>query len=376
MLNWRKLHRRIHKWLGLSLGLLFCVIALSGSLLVFYDELDQGLNISSTKLQNNASANFNNALDTLRKQYPDKQGSWRFEVTPQAKLIPARYYNPPETEHLEFAPMMVWLSSDGNLILRRDYWGQYLMTWLYNLHFTLLLGQTGTWLLGYVGLAILYLLVSGLFAWWPKQGQWQKQLKFKKRSSRIGMLYDWHKLIGLTFLAPLVILTVTGIMLALPKESAAILTKITGPIDTVETPVNHYGVLADNPPIQPNAALNLALEVLPNSRGAWIETPAMKDNPFYYRIRVQTKEDPSQRFPHSYVYIDANSGEVLKVFAYQEQGNSNTVLNWLHPIHDGSFLNLSGRITWLFSGLAAFALFLLGSMRWLSRNQYKSKPRD
>ena len=102
----------------------------------------------------------------------------------------------------------------------------------------------------------------------------------------------------------------------------------------------------------------------------------MKGNPFYYRIRVQTKEDPSQRFPHSYVYIDANSGEVLKVFAYQEQGNSNTVLNWLHPIHDGSFLNLSGRITWLFSGLAAFALFLLGSMRWLSRNQYKSKPRD
>ena len=139
MLNWRKLHRRIHKWLGLSLGLLFCVIALTGSLLVFYDELDQSLNISHSKLQSNASPNFSNALNTLRKQYPDKLGSWRFEVTANAELIPARYYNPPETQHLEFAPLMVWLSRDGNTILRHDYWGQYLMTWLYNLHFTLLL---------------------------------------------------------------------------------------------------------------------------------------------------------------------------------------------------------------------------------------------
>lgn len=376
MFNWRKLHRRIHKWLGLSLGLLFCVIALSGSLLVFYDELDQTMNISPTKLQKHTSANFNNALSTLRKQFPDKRGSWRFEVTANAKLIPARYYNPTETQHLGFAPLMVWLSSDGNSVLRHDFWGQYLMTWLYNLHFTLLLGQTGTWLLGYAGLAILYLLLSGLFAWWPKHGQWQKQLKFKRRPSRIGMLYDWHKLIGLIFIAPLIILTVTGVMLSLPKESAVVLTKITGPIDTIEAPINPYASHTDNILVQPDTALSLALDALPHSRGAWIETPALNGNPFYYRVRVQTKGDPSQRFPHSYVYIDGHTGRILKVSDYQQQGMSNTILSWLHPIHDGSFFNLSGRITWLFSGLAAFALFLFGSMRWLHRKQYKPKPRD
>ncbi|UJX27543.1 PepSY domain-containing protein (plasmid) [Pseudoalteromonas sp. CF6-2] len=373
MLNWRKLHRRIHKWLGLSLGLLFCVIALTGSLLVFYDELDQSLNISHSKLQSNASPNFSNALNTLRKQYPDKLGSWRFEVTANAELIPARYYNPPETQHLEFAPLMVWLSRDGNTILRHDYWGQYLMTWLYNLHFTLLLGNTGTWLLGYAGLAILYLLFSGLFAWWPKRGQWQRQIKFKKRPSPIGRLYDWHKLLGLIFIIPLVILSVTGVMLALPKESTAILIKITGPIDTAEAPVNPYGTDADNTIIEPNTALSLALNTLPNSRGAWIETPATNGNPFYYRVRVQTKGDPSRRFPHSYVYIDGHTGEISEVFDYQKQGTSTTILNWLHPIHDGSFLNLTGRITWLFSGLAVGVLFILGAMRWFIRNQHKGK---
>ena len=164
-------------------------------------------------------------------------------------------------------------------------------------------------------------------------------------------------------------------MLALPKESTAILIKITGPIDTAEAPVNPYGTDADNTIIEPNTALSLALNTLPNSRGAWIETPATNGNPFYYRVRVQTKGDPSRRFPHSYVYIDGHTGEISEVFDYQKQGTSTTILNWLHPIHDGSFLNLTGRITWLFSGLAVGVLFILRYAGLFVINTKVKKPK-
>jgi uncharacterized iron-regulated membrane protein len=56
---------------------------------------------------------------------------------------PARYYNPPETAGRDFAPMLVWLAPDGSRILRRDYWGDTAMTFLYDLHYRLLMGTTG-----------------------------------------------------------------------------------------------------------------------------------------------------------------------------------------------------------------------------------------
>lgn len=40
--------RRVHLWLGLSLGLLFVLLGLTGSALVFYPEMDGWLNLSAS----------------------------------------------------------------------------------------------------------------------------------------------------------------------------------------------------------------------------------------------------------------------------------------------------------------------------------------
>ena len=82
-----------------------------------------------------------------------------------------RYYNPPETAHRDFAPLMAWLSPDGTRVLRRDFWGDYAMTWIYDLHYRLQFGKVGGVIFGYAGLGLLALLLSGLWAWWPR-GSW------------------------------------------------------------------------------------------------------------------------------------------------------------------------------------------------------------
>nr|WP_302051660.1 PepSY domain-containing protein [Sphingopyxis sp. BSNA05] len=114
-----------------------------------------------------------------------KQGPWRFEVTGKPGAIPARYYNPPERAGHDFRPMMVWLSPDGSQILRRDYWGEYAVTFIYDLHYRLLLGETGGAILGWLGFVLLALLLSGLWAWWPR-GSWRKALRLKPGATRTG----------------------------------------------------------------------------------------------------------------------------------------------------------------------------------------------
>jgi uncharacterized iron-regulated membrane protein len=126
----QRLVRKVHLWLGLSLGALFVLLGLTGSVLVFYTEIDRQLNPALAVAA--APPDWDQAVRTLRTAFPDKQGPWRLEVTQDRGAIPARYYNPPETAGRAFAPMMVWLSPDGRHVLRQDFWGDYAMTWIYD----------------------------------------------------------------------------------------------------------------------------------------------------------------------------------------------------------------------------------------------------
>ena len=109
------------------------------------------------------------------------------------------------------------------------------MTFVYDLHYRLLMGKAGAVVLGIAGLALLLLLITGLIVWWPK-GPLAKALRYKADAPPFRRARDQHKLAGLGGLVLLLMLTGTGVMLALPKESDALLSTMTGPADTLPTP--------------------------------------------------------------------------------------------------------------------------------------------
>ncbi|WP_232785090.1 MULTISPECIES: PepSY-associated TM helix domain-containing protein [unclassified Pseudoalteromonas] len=55
-LSWRKIFRRLHLYLGLSVGVLLTIISLSGSVLVYYPQIDSLLNpINDTTTNTNTA---------------------------------------------------------------------------------------------------------------------------------------------------------------------------------------------------------------------------------------------------------------------------------------------------------------------------------
>lgn len=373
--SWRLFSRRLHLWLGLSVGTILVLISLSGAAVVFYVELDRWLHPElQVQSPQSGAPDWDQAVKTLRAAYPDKTGPWRLEVTPDQQLIPARYNQPQETHGQHFAPMLVWLSADGRQILRQDFWGQSLMTWLYNLHYQLLLGATGTIVLGYLGLASLLLLLSGLLAWWPKRGQFRKSLLFKRRQSKSGLLYDWHKTIGLICMLPLMLLAITGVMLALPGPTQAVLQLLPGQKPDVGLLTWSGSTAAGKTTaVLPVAnAINTLKAALPQANLAWIEVPA--DTGGYYQFRVQLPGDPSRRFPHSYVQVDRATANIVRLKDIRELGTSARVKNWLHPLHDGSAGGLRLRVLWLIIGFSPLLLALLGVWRYLDRTRRRINP--
>ncbi len=364
----RRVVRQVHLWMGLTLGALFALLGVTGSALVFYPEIDALLH-PEVRAQPSAAPDWDRALAAVRRTYPDKTGPWRFEVTNTGGAIPARYYNPPETAGRDFAPMLVWLAPDGSRILRRDYWGDTAMTFLYDLHYRLLMGTTGAVLLGIAGMALLVLLITGLAVWWPK-GPLAKALRYKRGAPPLRRGRDQHKLAGLGGLILLLLLTGTGVMLELPKESDAVLSAVTGPPDTLPAPASTRW---EGRPIPVSAAMKAAGQALPKARLAWIEVPSPGDGTF--RLRMQQPGDPSRRFPHSFVWVDQYSGRVLAVYDRDTAGRLSILNSWVHPLHDGSFAGLASRLLTVIAGLVPLILFYTGTAHWWRRRQLSHQSR-
>lgn len=360
----RRFVRAAHLWLGLSFGALFVVLGISGSLLVFYQEIDAAIHPEIQVAGRGAAPGWNSSvwdssLATVRKQWPERNGAWRFEVTGEPGPIAARYVPPDTGRHSGF--IMAWLTPDGSRVLRETEWGSYAMTWIYELHMELAAGPAGQIAAGWAGLVILVLLLTGLWAWWPR-GSWRKALRYKRRASSVRTLRDIHKLAGLASLPLLLMLVVTGVMLALPDQSNAVLSQVTGPVD--ETPRAKSGV-RNRPQLSIGAALAIAHRAMPSGRLAWMEVPGRPDGTFM--VRIQQPGDPSYRFPHSYLFVDQFSGAIVGLQDSQRAGASTTVNNWLHPLHDASVGGIVLRILVAVVGLAPAALFATGLTRWRQR---------
>jgi uncharacterized iron-regulated membrane protein len=359
--------RRLHLWLGLLLGLPFAVLALTGSALVFYIELDRLLNPeialeSSAPAPGWTSPVWDRALETARSTWPKATGHWSLEATGRPGAIPARYY-PPGGDHHHSDPLLLWFSPDGTQLLREARWGDYLMTFFYDVHRHLLAGETGNVVVGWLGFAFLLLLGSGLVVWWPR-GSWGKALALKRGAPPIRTLRDWHKLIGLVSALFLLLLSATGALLALPAEKEWLLARIVTPMEPVPaaTSTRNFG-----PQVPVATALAAAHKALPGARLAWIDVPGPGDGTF--RIRARVPGDPNERFPYSYAFIDQYSGEVVAVHDARAGSAGNTASNWIRPLHDASVCGLPTRILGVVIGLLPLPLFITGLLRWRIRRR-------
>ncbi|WP_085810872.1 PepSY domain-containing protein [Sphingomonas sp. TZW2008] len=358
----RLLVQRVHLWLGLGIGLLFAVLGLTGSALVFYTDIDAALHPvveagRSDGAPGLASPVWDRALATGRARWHDPAGKWTIEVTGEGGAIPARFY--PSSGHGHHAArVMVWFSPDGRRIVRAEPWGGYLMSWLYQLHMALLAGDVGGQVVGWSGIAMLVLLTSGLVAWWPR-GSWRKAMAFKRDAAPSRRLRDLHKLFGLWSLALLFALVGTGVLLALPAVTQAIVRPA-----AIPTPASHGD---HGGRIRITEALDAAHRALPDGRIVFFEVPGAPDAAI--RVRLRVPGDPHRRFPGSYVFLDQFSGHVLAVHDIRRAGSGTAVSGWIRPIHDGTIGGLPTRLMAVVLGSAPALLFVTGMLRWARRRR-------
>jgi uncharacterized iron-regulated membrane protein len=357
-----------HLWLGLVFGGVFALLGLTGSLLVFYPEIDRMLNpvlvIDNRGLQ---AADLQSVFDLLHQKFPERRGPWRLEVPVRSdRPILARHSLPEESQHGRFAPLIVAVDPVRQSVILSRRWGEDIVTWIYDLHYSLLLGARGKVIASLLGCALLSTLLIGLMLWLPSRRQLANRLVPRMRSGIVRKVYDLHVLGGLYGLPIVGIIVATGIVLATPNWFEPLVERLSSRWQApllVSLPTSHSML-----PIGADRAAASGRAALPEASLRWIEEP--RDATGTYFLRMRQRGEPSHRFPKTFLWIDQYSGEVLAIRDPERNTSADSFFDWLHPLHNGEAFGFVGRCIAFAAGVLPALLFVTGLLRW--RQKYRA----
>ena len=357
---------KVHLYLALSVGFLFALIGLTGSLSLYRVELDELLNPQLVIEQTQGSIQSLDKIMTAAKAaHPTRYGAWTLEMPRSAHSMATVWYDKPTETFFElYAPLMVSVNPYTSEVVASRFWGQTATTWLLDLHTQLKLNRMGWNAVGLLGLMLLVSCGTGLYLWWPGLKALPQNFKLRHQSGMMMLAFDLHRLIGLLSAPPLMVLAFTGLLLSYP----IILETLVGSsgMEHGETGRNITSTaIPNNHPTSLSAAWFVAQSAFPKAELRRVTTPAGDTG--IYRINIRQAGEVNHRHPYTTAWVDRWSGQIKEVRNPNTFSTGEVFTTWIWPLHTGEALSATGRLAWFFSGMSLFALYVSGLLRWLCK---------
>lgn len=197
----------VHLWLGLVAGLVIFIVAITGAIYVFSDDIIQLTEASfrtvkvEDKPQLSASQLVAIAHEERARFLGDKkvpewnwQSLYRYGANDQAAEFSSRHYKDPD----QYVDIFI-NPYNGKVIYTRDTYAYPFWDIVVNLHTSLLLGDFGTYVVEFSTLFLLVMLITGMILWFPKSRKGLKQrftIKWKPTFKWKRKNYDLHNILG------------------------------------------------------------------------------------------------------------------------------------------------------------------------------------
>lgn len=364
----RKALFQVHLWVGIGIGLYILLIGITGSILVFREEMQHAM--ESPRLDPSSTqgepADILAVAGRMRAAFPDRTLTSIGNPVADRNTIRA-YLRKGETylavdAHPVTGAILGAANSDTSFL-----------RWLQLLHFNLLAGATGRIVNGVGAIFLLVLCLSGMIIWWPGIRNWKRGLTvdFSKKWKRLN--WDLHSAAGFWTMSVLAMWAVTGAYFAWPTEyrtfinwfSPVSLAKVAPPDSKQKgkfPPPDLRALLAEAQAKTPGGTL-LSLSLPVNDRG-------------HIRIFI-AREKPAAYESADYHYFDPFTGKHVAVW---RNGLSKTagdvIVSWIGPLHFGTFAGhgparMGVKIVWVILGLAPPLLMITGFLMYW--NRYLSK---
>lgn len=380
----RKIAVYLHRYAGLGMALFLLLAGVSGSALVFEEELDRWLNPQWFTLADTVSSlSAPELLARLQAQASDTVVSTL--ILPSSSGKPAiayvRQWNGAGGSRIN---QLFLHPATGTLLGGRSTLKPRLNTseavpWLYQFHYQLTLGQFGRVLLGIIALLWLLDCFAALYLTLPRNGGtlWRRHFWTKWKSAwrvkRKRLNFDLHRASGLWLYPVLLMLAFSSIYFNLRREVfdpllSVFTTQTQRPYEQppLEKPLW-------NPVLSWDRAIASAQHIL-EEKAISYRLGSMHYNPQqgYYRIGFKTNFDLSPDRPGAWVYVDGNSGKLLHLHLVGIGTLGDVIADWQFFLHSGKAFGWIGRLVIFASGLLVALLAVTGVVIWLRKRRARN----
>jgi len=224
-LRLRRIFVQIHLWLGIGLAVLLVPISLSGALLVWHDEFDAlihparyaataGPSLPPAQLVTKAAAALERGFQTSGLRMPERDG-W-------PAVLSARESRRGEGGRPRF--VSVYLDPPTGRVIETVEFRDSLIGVLHRFHENLTIPEwSGRNIVGWVGVAMLILSLSGIYLWWPRNAGFLRGLRFTRGPA---LSFNLHHLFGFWISIPLAVVSATGIYLGFPQQAREVMASV------------------------------------------------------------------------------------------------------------------------------------------------------
>ncbi|MCE9565950.1 MAG: PepSY domain-containing protein [Planctomycetes bacterium] len=232
-----------------------------------------------------------------------------------------------------------------------------------DIHRRLLIGTTGRVVVEVVTCWAIVLLVTGLYLWFPRRVTLWGVLVPRLRAHPYTVLRDCHAITG-AFLMPVgITIALTGLVYSLVWGSGYTYASATG--GTSPTAAFKSVSQPDAPPLSLDRAVAITRAHYPEASFIDVRLPTNPDYAIVARAKLSESTAPRSQIV---LALDRSTGEVLNV---QSSGQYPALrwwrTTWNYPLHVGSVLGTPTKVIWLVACLVLAALPATGLWMWWKR---------
>ncbi|MDI1255556.1 MAG: PepSY-associated TM helix domain-containing protein [Flavobacterium sp.] len=368
-MSFKKQIRNIHKWLGLTSGLIVFIVSITGCIFCFQDEI-KDITREESRFVINENQPYLPPSVLMEKASIAVPGSKCTTVVYVAPNRSAVVY----TNSADGYKYVFINPYNGKALFIEDPKTDFFIIVEYIHLYLLLPDYIGKHIVAGATIIFIFMLITGIIQWWPKRKSDIKRsfnVKWSAKWRRVN--YDWHNVSGFYIAIIALIIAITGLVFAYDWVGDGIyysgnLGKGDKELETQEPTIDSTKY-ASITTIAVDKAMATTMQMNPKSPMFFVSIPEKKDQPVNTGAYQYTL-----RFDHqSNYHFHPSSGKLLKSEPYNKKSFGLQLNEMNYGIHTGQILNLPGKIIAFTVSLIAAALPVSGFIIWYGRRKKSKK---
>ncbi|MGY5355448.1 PepSY-associated TM helix domain-containing protein [Wenyingzhuangia sp. IMCC45467] len=376
--QFRKINDWLHLWLGLISGVVVFIVSITGCFYAFQQEIKDTLEPwRFVEKQNTDFVPPSQLIDTAKVYVPNQQPSGLTYSNREGAA--AVGFNSSKNGVRSFTA--VFINPYTGTFIKKE---QQLGSGEFNFFRFIINGHRALWLpytigrpiVGICTLIFVFLMISGLIMWWPKnlkKTNVNKSFKIKWKASFKRVNYDLHNVLGFYSLLLGLMIAITGLVWSFEwfADSLYYVTSVGDERPEHEHPHSdiNYINLISNDSISPlDKAWYTTREQEMEAQGFYM-TPVLKDDDDV--IEIIAYQDHGSYYNRNEYYYDQYTLKPLRAkgdrFIEANFADKLSMLNY--DIHIGAALGLSGKILAFFISFICASLPITGFIIWLKKKK-------